>query len=117
MKPAQDRRDVPVTQDRRPVPGPCVHNLKVWSEYFDDVLSGRKPFEVRLNDRDYHEGDLLVLWEWNRRRGRATGSRFVAKVGYVLSGFRGLRTGWVVFALGRAVFNDLAIAAEFAEQP
>ena len=40
-----------------------IHELKIRREYFDDVESGRKPFEVRRNDRDYHKGDYLLLYE------------------------------------------------------
>ena len=38
---------------------------KVWPEYFQEILDGKKTFELRLNDFDIKEGDTLVLKEWN----------------------------------------------------
>ncbi|WP_273711461.1 DUF3850 domain-containing protein [Leuconostoc mesenteroides] len=38
-----------------------IHELKLDTEYFDDVKSGLKTFEIRKNDRDYQAGDLLSL--------------------------------------------------------
>ena len=38
-----------------------VHELKLDDVYFDDVKYGIKRFEIRKNDRDFQEGDLLAL--------------------------------------------------------
>ena len=40
------------------------HDLKTWPEYYQEVASGAKPFEYRLNDRDYKVDDVLHLREW-----------------------------------------------------
>lgn len=37
------------------------HLLKCEAKFFDALAEGRKTFEIRLNDRDYHVGDELVL--------------------------------------------------------
>lgn len=50
-----------------------THELKIWPRYFDDVLSGAKRYEVRINDRDYKVGDRLVLLEWEPRTRLPTG--------------------------------------------
>ena len=36
-----------------------THNLKIKKQYADRVVTGEKPFEVRINDRDYQTGDIL----------------------------------------------------------
>lgn len=37
---------------------------KVLPEYFQDILNGKKKYELRLNDFDINEGDVLVLEEY-----------------------------------------------------
>ena len=36
-----------------------LHELKIKRKYFDDIKRGTKTFEIRKNDRDYKEGDLI----------------------------------------------------------
>lgn len=36
-----------------------VHELKIAPEYFKDVRTGLKKFEIRKNDRDFKVGDRL----------------------------------------------------------
>lgn len=44
---------------------PRRHRLKTWPVYWGAVHDGRKPFEVRRADRDFREGDLLLLERWD----------------------------------------------------
>ena len=46
-----------------------VHELKTWPSYFHDVVTGQKTFEYRKNDRDFQQGDLLLLREFDPNRG------------------------------------------------
>lgn len=41
-----------------------THELKCWPQYFCRVANGSKTFEVRVNDRGFQPGDLVVLREW-----------------------------------------------------
>ena len=62
-----------------------VHELKIWPDYYADVLSGAKRFEVRLNDRGFEVGDRLRLQEWNPETEEYTGEEFRVRVTYLLS--------------------------------
>lgn len=41
-----------------------IHILKTVQPYFKQVSRGLKTFEVRKNDRDFREGDILLLCPW-----------------------------------------------------
>lgn len=41
------------------------HQLKIEPQYLENLLSGRKKAEVRVNDRDYQLGDTLEFWDRN----------------------------------------------------
>ena len=57
---------------------------KVWGKYFQEILEGKKKFELRLSDFECSEGDILVLREWNPETKEYTGRVVETKVGYVL---------------------------------
>ena len=57
---------------------------KIWPEYFEKVLSGKKKFEVRLADFEIEEGDILILEEYNPETKKYTGRTIKKKVGYIL---------------------------------
>lgn len=42
-----------------------THELKTWPTYFQEIHIGRKNFEVRKNDRQYRQFDVLQLREWD----------------------------------------------------
>lgn len=37
------------------------HVLKIWPEYYERVANGSKTFEIRKNDRNFNQGDLVEL--------------------------------------------------------
>ncbi len=55
---------------------------KVWPEYFQKILDGKKTFEVRLADWDCNPGDVLVLREYDPESGY-TGRKLEVRVTYV----------------------------------
>ncbi len=56
---------------------------KIWPEYFEAVLSGKKNFELRLNDFDVNEGDTLILEEWDPKTRQYTGRSVARRASYV----------------------------------
>jgi len=62
------------------------HELKTWEEFFEQIWSGDKRFELRRNDRGFEVGDTLILREWDRQNERYTGRSIEALVTYILEG-------------------------------
>jgi hypothetical protein len=63
----------------------AIIEKKTWPglKYFDAIVSGKKKFDLRLNDCDVQEGDTLVLREWDPRSKAYTGRTAEKKVTYV----------------------------------
>ena len=59
------------------------HELKINPVYFKEVKNGNKTFEVRKNDRDFRQGDIVHLREWTEELGYH-GSSLTLRIGYVL---------------------------------
>lgn len=83
---------------------PVRHDLKTWLQYFDAVVEGRKPFEVRRNDRDYQVGDWLRLLPYDtakQRVVRRNGYRhYDVEITYMLTGGQfGVEPGYVVLGI------------------
>lgn len=62
-----------------------IHELKILTKYFQDVISGRKTFEVRKYDRPFHVGDLLALNEFDEKNKCYTGNSCLVYVDYILN--------------------------------
>ncbi len=56
---------------------------KVWPKYFEAILSGKKKYELRLNDFAVNEGDALLLKEWDPKTKQYTGREIQKMVTYV----------------------------------
>ena len=52
---------------------------KVWPEYFQQILNGKKKFELRLADFDLKEGDTLILEEYDPETNTYTGRKIKKK--------------------------------------
>lgn len=74
-----------------------IHALKQLPGYFEDVLSGKKTFEVRENDRLYQVGDLLALNEYTGEY--YTGRSCLVKVDYILDNEAFCKDGYIVMAI------------------
>lgn len=63
-----------------------IHDLKIWPEFYADVASGAKRYEIRLNDRDYKIGDELNLREWNPHWKQYSGNELWVRVVHITHG-------------------------------
>ena len=78
-----------------------THELKIIPEYFEAVVSGKKNFEIRKNDRNFHVGDKVVLKEWNGAE--YTGNQVERYISYILFDWQaGLKDGYCIIALKRS---------------
>ena len=62
-----------------------THKLKTWPEYYNAILTGKKKFEIRKNDRDYKVGDTLDLREYDHKTKSYTGNEMNVEVTYILT--------------------------------
>lgn len=85
------------TMDLDVTPEPRIHTLKSWPSMFANVVKGVKTFELRINDRDFHVGDCLVLQEYEPDTQRYTGEHFAVRVTYVTTCW--MSKGWVAMAI------------------
>lgn len=63
----------------------AIIKKKIPPDYFELVQSGKKRFELRLNDFNIKEGDTLVLEEWDPKTKEYTGRKIEKEIDYVLS--------------------------------
>lgn len=71
-----------------------THQIKLGAEFFDDAAAGRKSFELRKNDRNYKEGDVLEMEEV--QDGVKTGRRCSKRIVYMMENFEGLENGYCI---------------------
>lgn len=76
-----------------------IHELKTAPEYFKEVISGKKTFEIRKNDRPFHVGDLLALNEYDGKNKRYTGNSCLVCIDYILSDAEYCKAGHVVMSI------------------
>lgn len=73
------------------------HMLKVRSGFFQDLVFGKKNFEICFNDRDFRVGDICIFQEIGQ--GEYTGKDLCRRITYVLKDFEGLEEGYVGLGL------------------
>jgi len=74
-----------------------IHTLKIWQEYYSQVISGNKKFEIRNNDRDFQVGDVLILQEYDPDVDSYTGEMVSAKITYITN--FGQKENYVVMSI------------------
>lgn len=83
-----------------------THVLKKDPEVFQATVDGNKPYEIRLDDRNYQVGDILHVKE-TLHSGESmkldgapliyTGREYTVEVTYILRGY-GLNPDWVIMS-------------------
>lgn len=76
-----------------------IHELKTLPNYFEDVISGKKTFEVRKFDRPFHAGDLLALNEYDAERKCYTGNSCLVYIDYILNDSEYCKSGYCVMSI------------------
>lgn len=82
-----------------------IHEVKCSLKYFEAVILGVKPFEIRENDRDYFTGEILVLKEWDEIEEAFTGRSLTRVITYMTDFEQ--KPGWVVLGLSHNDEIDL----------
>jgi len=73
------------------------HELKIVASDYEDVISGKKSFELRKNDRGYKQGDSLKMLEF--KDGKHTGRTIDADIIYMLEDYTGLTEGYCILGI------------------
>jgi len=86
-----------------------THELKVLPKYYKEILSGRKTFELRKNDRNYMVGDIVELKEWD---GKYTGHHTKREITYILADAKeyGLADGYCILGLRERGWNGIQMS-------
>lgn len=82
------------------------HDLKCWPVYFQAIINGTKPLDVRKNDRGFRTGDGLTLHEWHPTDEEYTGRIYRVAVTYVGYGLTGVQDGHAVMGIRPVVPRD-----------
>ena len=87
-----------------------IHELKILPNYFEEVISGKKTFEVRKNDRDFKVGHLLALNEYDAEKKEYTGNSCLVYVDYILKDDNYCKSGYVIMSIKPCcVSKDLSL--------
>jgi len=80
-----------------------IHELKTWTDYFTLIANGKKPFELRKNDRKFLVGHKLLLREYDKDKKLYTGRELHRRIICVLQGAEvealGLKKGFCIMGL------------------
>ena len=64
-----------------------IHELKTWPVAFQLAHTGVKMFEIRKHDRNFQEGDLVHLREYELETNHYTGRELWRRVTCVITGW------------------------------
>lgn len=79
---------------------PRTHELKIWPQFFHDVVTRKKTYEVRVNDRAFQVGELIHLREWDPVAKDYTGERCLVKIVHLTDA-----SHWYMIPVHLAIFG------------
>jgi ASC-1-like (ASCH) protein len=83
-----------------------THALKTWPEYFQLIREGKKRYELRENDREFKEGDKIILQEYKPDEKKYTGEEETFQAGFILHGPAfGLKKGYCIIQLEEPLYQ------------
>lgn len=75
-----------------------IHELKIDTKHFWDVVNQRKKAEMRLNDRNFQVGDEIILHELEN--GTLTGNGLYVVISHILTGVEfGIIEGYCMLSI------------------
>ena len=77
------------------------HELKIHPKHYKNVLLGLKKVEVRKNDRNYQENDLLILNEFDPKTEKYTGGQVKRTVDFIIKDVAGLEPDYVILQISK----------------
>lgn len=85
-----------------------VHELKTIEPFFSDIRSEQKSFEIRKDDRKFHEGDILLLRDYDPESEKYSGREILCRVDYIIpaGSFEGLAPGYCAMGISIIITED-----------
>lgn len=62
-----------------------THNVKSWIHLYQAFVRGEKTHDLRVMDRQYEVGDILILQEYDKFMEKYTGRESKAEITYITS--------------------------------
>lgn len=81
-----------------------MHEVKITGSDYEDIVSGRRKFDLRKNDKGYKAGDSLKMLEF--KNGKHTGRTLDADIVYVLEDYTGLEEGYCILGIDSTVHGE-----------
>lgn len=80
---------------------PKTHELKCWPGFYFDILAEVETAMFRKNDRDYQEGDYLILKLYDPKIEMFEGRSFVRQITHIIDHKAGIGIpeGYVVMSI------------------
>lgn len=90
-----------------------IHQKKIESEYFNQIIEGTKPYEVRINDCNYRKGDFIGLNEIDEK-GKETGEFILVMIAAILDDPRYTKENYVIMTIAPCTIEVGEIGATCA---